>query len=58
MKMPFGKNIETRTYCHIISLTGLIEPDNRKGGDEEFLKSTMYKLMPSRESEIGSLFLK
>jgi hypothetical protein len=39
-KRPFGKNIETREYYTIISLTGLIEPNNRKGGgDEEFLKS-------------------
>jgi hypothetical protein len=38
-KRPFGKNIETREYCNRISLTGLIEPNNREGGDEEFLKS-------------------
>jgi hypothetical protein len=38
-KRPFGRNIETREYCNIISLTGLIKPNNRKGGDEEFLKS-------------------
>jgi len=38
-KGPFGKNIETREYCAIISLTGPVEPNNRKGGDEEFRKS-------------------
>jgi hypothetical protein len=35
---PFGRNIKTREYCNIISLTGLVEPNNRKTGDEEFLK--------------------
>jgi len=39
IKRPYGKNIDTREYCHIISLRGLIEPNNRKGGDEEFLTS-------------------
>jgi len=37
-KRPFGRNIKTREYCNIISLTGLVEPNNRKVGDEEFLK--------------------
>ena len=32
------KNIETREYCHIIFLTGMTDPNNRKGGNE-FLKS-------------------
>ena len=44
-KRPFGKNIETSAHCNIISLTELIEPNIRKGGDEEFLKS-IYECHP------------